>query len=69
LANQAKLRGSVGGVTGIIAIIAAVSIGQMTKESAIKILIEIYGLSEIAATAMIGEPTIIPTDPNNGGGE
>ena len=68
LANQAKLRGSVGGVTGIIAIIAAVSMGQMTTESAISILIDIYGLSPDNAKAMIGNPTVIPPPSTTGGG-
>jgi hypothetical protein len=68
LSNQAKLRGSVGGVTGIVNIIAAVSQNQMTAGQAISVLKEIYGLTEEAAKAIIGD-AIIPTEPNEGGGE
>ncbi len=68
LANQAKLRGSVGGVTGIIAIIGAVSMGQMSVDSAVSILIDIYGLTEEVAKSMIGNPTVIPPAPTTGGG-
>lgn len=64
LSNQAKLRGSVGGVTGIVSIISAVSMGQMPVESAVSILEEIYGLSEDIAKEMIGNPKITPPAPS-----
>lgn len=64
LENQAKLRGSVGGVTGIIAILAGVSQNQIPKDSAISILEAIYGLSKEVAIAMIGSSEI--TGPTTG---
>jgi hypothetical protein len=63
LSNQAKLRGSVGGVTGIVSIISAVAMGQMPIDSAVSILKEIYGLSEDVAKQMIGNPKVIPPAP------
>jgi hypothetical protein len=60
LANQAKLRGSVGGVTGIVSILAGVSDNSIARDSAISILEEIYGLSNEAAIAMIGPESTEP---------
>jgi hypothetical protein len=48
---KAKIKGTVGGVQGIIGINKAVSMGEMTEESAEQILVQIYGFPiEIAKT-------------------
>lgn len=66
LENQAKLRGSVGGVTGIVSILQGVAFGQISKESAIGILTTIYGLSETDANKMVGDtPTVTPPQTGN----
>ena len=52
---QASLRGSVGGVTGIVAILTAVAEGNLAATGAIKVLIEIYGLTEEVDKAIDGE--------------
>lgn len=51
---QATLRGSVGGVQGIISLTEAVKSGTIDKESAVAIVRNIYGYSEKQAKAMIG---------------
>jgi hypothetical protein len=55
---KAKLRGTVGGVTGIININKAVTTGDMTKGAAVSILIEIYGFSEEVANELIEIPDV-----------
>ena len=50
---QVELRGTVGGVTGLISINTAVSMGQLDRTSAIQILINVYGFDESTANAMI----------------
>lgn len=62
---QAQLRASVGGVTNIIETTKAVSQGYMQRESAIKMLEELYGFDNATATLIIGTPiiTIPETDP------
>lgn len=50
---QAELRGTVGGVNGIIAINTAVSQGQISRESAVSILINVYGYDNVTANSMI----------------
>ena len=60
--SKAKLRGTVGGVTGIISINQAVGKGEMTEAAAEAMLTEIYGFSEEQAAKLI-EPVIIK-DPN-----
>jgi hypothetical protein len=62
---QANLKGTVGGVDGILAIKESVRTGSSTTESAISLLIEIFGLSEEVATKMIGQPNVL-TSANNG---
>jgi hypothetical protein len=53
---QASLRGSVGGVQGILSIQQAVTAGTADFESAITILIEIYGFKRSIATSLLGKP-------------
>lgn len=58
---QANLRGTVGGVDGILSIQTSVSNGATTRDSAIAILIEVYGFSEASANKIIGSPILKPT--------
>ena len=58
LKAQASLKGSVGGVQGILAIQASVSQGLTDYESAITILNEIYGIDDNLARQMLGTPKI-----------
>lgn len=53
---KANLKGSVGGVQGIIAIQQSVSKGFTDKGAAVKLLMEIYGFNEQTAIDMIGDP-------------
>jgi len=53
---KAKLRGTVGGVQGILSINQAVQEGTMSKPSAIALLIEIYGFDKATAEALLKEP-------------
>ena len=53
---QAGLRGSVGGVTGILQIQASVTSGATQYDSAITILKEIYGFTDIIAKKILGNP-------------
>lgn len=58
---QAELRGSVGGVTALIALQQSVSQKLTTIEAGAKIIMEIYGIDEVTAKEMLGNPkTIIP---------
>ena len=50
---KANLRGSVGGVTGILSIAAQVTEGTISKLGAIAILKTIFGISEVDAEAML----------------
>lgn len=52
---QAQLKGSVGGIQGIIQMQQSVAQGFTTPESAIATLIEIYGIEKSTATAIIGK--------------
>lgn len=54
---QGNLRGSVGGVQGILAIQQGVSSGTTSRSAAIAMLIEIYGFTAQVAQEMLGEPT------------
>jgi hypothetical protein len=54
--SQAKLRGSVGGVNGILGIQLSVSNGTTQYNSAVEILSSIYGFSESEAKAILGNP-------------
>jgi hypothetical protein len=53
---QTQLRGTVGGLDGIISLNTAVSTGQMDRQTAINTLINYYGYSETIASAMITAP-------------
>ena len=53
---KAKLRGTVGGVQGILQINEAVQKGTMEKDSAITLLIEIYGFEKSVALQLVKEP-------------
>jgi DNA-binding MarR family transcriptional regulator len=54
---QAALKGSVGGVSGIITLLQGVKEGQVDANSAIAILVELYGFEPAKAAATInGEP-------------
>jgi hypothetical protein len=60
---QAELKGSVGGVQGILSIQASVSQGITTIDSGAAILEIIYGIDPATARRMLGEPTVVqPTD-------
>lgn len=54
---QAQLRGSVGGVTALLAIQQSVAAGTTTIDSGIAMIINIYGFSREVATQMLGNPT------------
>lgn len=51
---QASLRGSVGGVQGILEIQQSVAAGSTSRESAITILMQIYGFDEQTANDILG---------------
>ena len=51
---QANLRGSVGGVQGILSIQAGVQAGTTSRESAFAMLREIYGFSDQVANEILG---------------
>jgi hypothetical protein len=61
--SQAVLRGSVGGVTSLIALQQSVAAGTSSAEAAIAIIQEIYGINELIASNMIGTPK--PLTPTN----
>lgn len=65
LAAQAALRGSVGGVQGILAVQASVSAGTTTYEAALSILTLVYGFTEQQAKDLLGEPA--PAEQGSGG--
>lgn len=56
LKAQATLRGSVGGVTALLAIQQSVSEGTTDKEAGVAMIMNIYGYDEETATAMLGDP-------------
>jgi hypothetical protein len=62
---QASLRGSVGGVTAILEIQKSVSEGTTQYDSAIIILKEIYGFTEVVAKQVLGTPNNINENTNN----
>jgi hypothetical protein len=53
---QAQLRGSVGGVTSLIALQQSVSAGTSDLEAAVATVVEIYGIPDATARKMIGTP-------------
>lgn len=56
LESQAELRGSVGGVTGLIAVQTSVSQGVTTYDAGIAILTIVYGFTPAQATDLLGDP-------------
>lgn len=60
---KANLKGSVGGVQGIIEIQQSVASGVTDSQSAIALLMEIYGFTEDIATRIIGTPKPIEPVP------
>lgn len=56
LKAQATLKGSVGGVTALLALQQSVASGASDPESAITIVKEIYGIDEDTARKMVGTP-------------
>lgn len=54
---KAKLKGSVGGVQGILEIQASVAQGVTQYEAAVVLLYEIYGFDDAKARKMLGNPT------------
>jgi hypothetical protein len=57
---KANLKGSVGGVQGIIAIQQSVARGTTDRSSAIALLMEIYGFDLPTSEKMVGTPTLEP---------
>ena len=51
---QAALKGSVGGVSGIIDLVAQVAAGTIPASSAVVVLMELYGFDEATARAALG---------------
>ena len=64
---KSKLKGTVGGVQGIIQINTAVAQGLMTEESAESLLLEIYGFSKEVADRLIEKPAGQAITPANAG--
>lgn len=62
---QAVLRGSVGGVTSLLALQTSVSQGITDVESAIAIIEEIYGIPRVTAEKMLGTPKTLKTTEND----
>jgi hypothetical protein len=56
LEAQASLKGTVGGVQGILEIQRSVSTGITDRDAAIALLVEIYGFTNEQATNVIGNP-------------
>jgi hypothetical protein len=69
LAAQAALRGSVGGVQGILAVQASVAAGTTTFEAALSILTLVYGFTEQQAKDLLGQPEAPPTDEGGSGAD
>lgn len=63
LKAQAALRGSVGGVQGILAVQTAVGAGTTTMDSALSILTLVYGYSDQEAKELLGQPAEVAPPP------
>ncbi|MEC4050668.1 hypothetical protein OX284_014610 [Flavobacterium sp. SUN046] len=63
-AAQATLRGSVGGVTAILAIQASVANKTTTIDSGVAMLINIFGYTEEVSRDILGNPEPAPADPS-----
>jgi hypothetical protein len=55
-AAKAKIRGSVGGVEALVKMNAAVAAGQMSRDAAIQVIVQIYGIDESLADDLVDEP-------------
>jgi len=62
LKAKANLKGSVGGVQGIIAIQQSVARGFTSRNAAVELLMEIYGFSREVSEKMIGDPIDAPVE-------
>ena len=60
---QTELRGTVGGLNGIISLNTAVAMGQMTNEIAVNTLVNYYGYDRIVAESMITATPETPMTP------
>jgi hypothetical protein len=65
LKAQAALRGSVGGVQGVLSIQASVVSGATSKDSALSMLTIIYGFTPEQANQILGDTTVQSTSNNN----
>jgi hypothetical protein len=54
--SQARLKGTVGGVQGILAVQASVANGTTQYEAGVEILMDIYGYTDEQARKILGEP-------------
>lgn len=60
---QANLRGTVGGVQGIIQLQQSMAAGTTSLESAVTTMVEIYGFDDEKARRILGKPTaVMPTE-------
>lgn len=57
---QSALKGSVGGVTGVITVLQNVKTGLIAENSAIELLINLYGFDKLTATAIVTGRTVEP---------
>lgn len=60
---QAALKGTVGGVTGIITVLQNVQQGIINAQSAVELLIELYGFTRPQAEAIVMGRTLTPVTP------
>lgn len=63
---QATLKGSVGGVTALLAIQQSVAAGTTQRSAAVAIIEEIYGINAAKAAEMLGTPEEITNTDNDG---
>lgn len=61
---QTNLKGTVGGLDGIIGLNTAVSSGQMDRQTAVNMLINYYGYDAVTANSMITQPKEVITPAN-----
>lgn len=54
--SQARLKGTVGGVQGVLAIQASVAAGTTQYDAGVELLVDIYGYSDEQARKILGEP-------------
>lgn len=57
LKSQAELKSSVGGVTTLVDIVKTVNIGEISRDSATEILVEIYGITQEKAIKILDQKT------------